>query len=112
MPACCLTSCGCAAAAAQGLLLLLAWLGLSEGMEPFKTRPFHLTGKTKDEVAGLKHDYEHGPRGRKYSGDTGVVDAASLPLERDGGCQRGSERFVAGSAPQRTRTNSTRQNGS
>jgi hypothetical protein len=62
-------------------MLVAHWVRPSEAMEPFKTRPFHLTGRTKDEVTGLKREYEHGPRGRKYVGDVGVVDAAALPLD-------------------------------
>jgi len=64
-----------------GIMLVAHWVRPSEAMEPFKTRPFHLTGRTKDEVTGLKREYEHGPRGRKYVGDVGVVDAAALPLD-------------------------------
>eukprot|EP00873_Tetraselmis_striata_P003496 jgi/Tetstr1/423760/TSEL_014390.t1 len=67
----------------MGLLVVMACVKTAESMEAFKARPFHLMGKTKDEVAGLKRDYERSPHGRKYQGDMGVVDAASLPLERD-----------------------------
>lgn len=90
LPLGCVTFCGLplAMAPGQGLLVVMACVKTAESMEAFKARPFHLMGKTKDEVAGLKRDYERSPHGRKYQGDMGVVDAASLPLERDGGCHR------------------------